>query len=346
MENIVHSLKINLDWDLLGIISQIDRFDASWGTIEKREGKTLKQLKSIATIQSVGASTRIEGSMLSNEEVESLLNEINITKLTERDNQEVVGYFDTLDLITENFMDIDISEGSLKNLHNILMKHSQKDAWHKGDYKQHSNAVQAIFADGNRKIIFNTTEPGIQTRDAIKALIDWYIADTQTHPLVKCALFTYELLSVHPFQDGNGRMSRLLSTLLLLKNGYSWIQYISFEHEIENRKTEYYKVLRSCQANRPNENITEWLIFYFEALKQIQINLIKKLETKASTTILSSKAKLVYSFIENNPTCKTGEISVALNIPIPTVKRILADLVSQLLILKKDKGAATNYVII
>ena len=133
MGNIVHTCKINIDWKLIGLISQIDRFDASWNSIEKKEGQTLKQLKSIATVRSVGASTRIEGSKMSNEEVEVLLKEIDITKIEDRDSQEVIGYFETLDLISELYDDITINESGLKNLHNILLKYSTKDGWHKGD---------------------------------------------------------------------------------------------------------------------------------------------------------------------------------------------------------------------
>ena len=122
MENVVYNLKIDIDWKLISIISQIDRFDASWTTIEKKEGQSLKQLKSIATVRSVGASTRIEGSKMSDEEVNVLLQAIDITKLEDRDSQEVVGYFNTLDIISESFLDIEITESSIKNLHNILMK--------------------------------------------------------------------------------------------------------------------------------------------------------------------------------------------------------------------------------
>ena len=126
MENFVYNLKVDLDWKLISIISQIDRFDASWATIEKKEGQSLKQLKSIATVRSVGASTRIEGSKMSDEEVNVLLQTIDITKLEDRDSQEVVGYFNTLDIISESFLDIEITESSLKNLHNILLKFSKK----------------------------------------------------------------------------------------------------------------------------------------------------------------------------------------------------------------------------
>ena len=343
MENIVHTFKLNIDWELISLISQIDRFDASWTSIEKREGQSLKQLKSIATVRSVGASTRIEGSKMSNEEVEVLLKEIDITKIEDRDSQEVVGYFETLDLILELYNDIKINESGLKNLHNILLKYSKKDEWHKGDYKQHSNSVEAKLPDGTRQIIFRTTEAGFPTQDAMRLLIDWYKNDNKTHPLVKCALFAYDFVSIHPFQDGNGRLSRLILTLLLLKNGYKWIQYVSFEHEIESRKNEYYRVLRNSQAQRPNENATEWVNFFFNALINIQEQLMKKLEFKGVEAKLSPREKSILTFIGNNAGCKSGEIAKKLGIPSPTVKRILPELIERNLIDRHGTGPGTNY---
>lgn len=345
MENLVHTFKLNLDWKLVGLISQIDRFDASWTSIEKKEGQSLKQLKSIATVRSVGASTRIEGSKMSDKEVEVLLKQIDITKLTDRDSQEVVGYFETLDIIAESFDDIEIKESSIKNLHNILMKHSKKDEWHKGNYKQHTNSVEASFPDGTKQIIFRTTEAGFPTDDAMGTLIEWYKKDKTTHPLVKCALFAYDFVSIHPFQDGNGRLSRLLSTLLLLKNGYKWIQYVSFEHEIESRKSEYYRVLRSCQAQRPNENVNDWVNFFFDALKNIQNQLLNKLEQSGVETKLSPREKSIITFIGNNPGCKSGNIAKRLDIPSPTVKRILPELINKNLIEKHGTGPGTNYTV-
>ncbi len=341
----VNNFEINLDWNLLRIVSKIDRFDASWTSIEKREGQSLKQLKIIATVRSVGASTRIEGSKMSNEEVKALLDNLEITKIEERDAQEVVGYFDVLELITENHKDIHITESSIKNLHNLLLKHSEKDKWHKGDYKQHSNAVEATLPDGTKQIIFQTTNVGFETEDAMRNLISWYKTDNETHPLVKSAIFSYEFVSIHPFQDGNGRLSRLLATLLLLKNGYNWIQYVSFEHEIESRKSEYYLKLQHCQSQRPNENVTEWVNFFFSSLLNIQEQLIKKLEVKGTKAKLSPKEKSILTFIESNPGTKSGEIANKLHIPNPTVKRILTKLVNDNLIEKYGIGAGTNYTI-
>ena len=345
MENNVYNFKIDIDWKLINLISQIDRFDASWTTIEKKEGQSLKQLKSIATVRSVGASTRIEGSKMSDEEVTVLLQELDITKLEDRDSQEVVGYFNAFDIISESYTDIDISENSLKNLHNILMKHSKKDDWHKGKYKQHNNAVEANLPDGTKQIVFQTTEAGFATENAMEKLVNWYNNDSTTHPLVKCSLFTYEFLSIHPFQDGNGRLSRLISSLLLLKNGYNWIQYVSFEHEIENKKPEYYRTLMSCQSQRPNENVSDWGNFFFDALKNIQEQLMLKLEHSGVEIQLSPREKSILTFIGNNVGCKSGEIAKKLGIPSPTIKRILPDLIERNLIEKHGIGPSTNYSI-
>jgi Fic family protein len=345
MENNVYIFKVVLDWDLLGIVSKIDRFDASWTSIEKKEGQSLKQLKSIATVRSVGASTRIEGSKMTDDEVKVLLDNLDITKIEDRDSQEVVGYFEVMDLISESHNEINISENSIKNLHNQLLKYSQKDLWHKGNYKLHSNAVEATLFNGQKQIIFKTTELGFATDDAMRQLVEWYNLDTVTHSLVKSAIFAYEFVSIHPFQDGNGRLSRLLSTLLLIKNGYKWIEYISFEHEIESRKNEYYLELRKCQSQRPNEDVTSWIKFFFNALLNIQNQLIEKLKVKGIQSKLTPKEKSVLIFIENHAGCKSGEISKKLGIPNPTAKRILSQLVINNQIEKHGIGAGTNYTI-
>jgi Fic family protein len=341
--NKVHTFDIEINWKLISQISIIDRFDASWSSIEKKEGQSLKQLKSIATVRSVGASTRIEGSMMSDSEVEVLLENMDINNLEDRDSQEVAGYFEVFDLISESADFINITENALKNLHNQLLKYSSKDQWHKGDYKQHSNSVEASFPDGTTQKVFETTPPGIETEDAMNALIAWYKGDAETHPLVKCAIFTYEFVSIHPFQDGNGRLSRIISSLLLMKNGYKWIQYVSLEHEIEHRKNEYYIELRKCQAQRPGENITTWVFFFLNALLNIQTQLLNKLERTGVEAKLSPREKSIIAFLADHPGSKSGIIASRLNIPNPTVKRLLKDLVTKNFIELFGSGPGTNY---
>ena len=345
MDQKIYNFNINLNWTLISQLSRIDRFDASWTALEKREKQNLNELKSFATIQSVGSSTRIEGSKMNDDEVKALIDNISIAQIEDRDRQEVSGYYNVLSIITDTPEDLEITKTTIKNLHNQLLKVSQKDSWHKGEYKQHSNAVEANFPDGSKQIIFRTTEPGFPTEDAMNSLIKWYNTESETHQLIKIALFVYEFLSIHPFQDGNGRLSRLLTTLLLLKNNYVWIQYISFEHEIENRKKQYYSVLRNCQAQRSNENVSERVNFFLESLINIQSKLDKKLEIKEVTTKLSPRDKSIYLFISSNPGCKSGEISRKLNIPNPTTKRILSHMVKDDLLEKFGRGAGVNYAI-
>lgn len=343
MSNIIHTVSLSPDWKLINELSQIDKFGGSWTAIEKREGQSLKQLKSIATVRSVGASTRIEGSKMTDDEVERLINNLAIAKLEERDAQEVAGYYETLDIISESFRDIDITENNLKMLHNILMKHSEKDAWHRANYKQHSNVVEPTQTDGSKQVVFRTTDPGFATEDAMRQLIGWYNGDNTTPPIIRAAIFVYDFLSIHPFQDGNGRLSRLLATLLMLRQGYSWIQYVSFEHEIESRKGEYYSLLVQCQRQRPEEDAYPWVTFFLNCLSNIQQQLMAKLQTSLSK--MSPREKKIYMFIENHAGCQSGEISEKLGIPLPTVKRNLMEMLERKLLVKHGIGKGTNYTV-
>jgi Fic family protein len=330
---------------LIQELNQLDRFDASWQAIERREQNTLKELKSIATIRSVGASTRIEGAHLSNKEVEVLIENLDITKLSERDQQEVAGYYETLNLIEESYRDINITESSIKHLHSSLMRFSKKDSYHKGEYKINSNRVERTEADGTKTPIFETSAPGWATQDAMASLISWYNKDSSTHPLIKTAIFVYEFLSIHPFQDGNGRLSRLLATLLLLKSGYIWIEYVSFEHEIEHKKKLYYKNLMDAQGNRPGEDVTEWVYFFLNCLKNIQQQLLEKVTQKEQREAIGIRQQGIFALIENNPGISSGKIAEKLKIPNSTVKRILSELVAMRNLIVHGAGRSTSYSI-
>lgn len=343
----IHTLKFSpQNWmELVQELNQLDRFDAQWQAIERREQQTLKELKSIATVRSIGASTRIEGAHLSDKEVETLIENLDITTLSDRDQQEVAGYYDTLNLIGESYRDISITGSSIKHLHKTLMKHSTKDDHHKGDYKRITNRVERKEADGSKTPIFETTPPGLATQDAMEQLVDWYNNDSSTHPLIRAALFVYEFLSIHPFEDGNGRLSRLLATLLLLKSGYVWIEYVSFEHEIEHRKKEYYKRLMDAQRNRPGEDVTEWVYFFLDCLKNIQQQLLEKVKKKEHRESIGMREQSIYSLVENYPGISSGEIAEKLKIPNSTVKRILADLVGMRNLIVHGAGRGTSYSI-
>ena len=344
MDNKLHTFKLPVSFKLINDLNAIDRFGGKWSAIEKREGnQILKELRSVATVQSTGASTRIEGSKMTDPEVKKLIENISIGKLEERDQQEVLGYYAALDIIIESYQDINISENSIQNLHNQLLKYSGKDHWHKGRYKQNSNSVEATNPDGSKTIIFQTTPPGIETEMAMQKLIEWYNSDNTTPSIIKTAVFVYDFVSIHPFQDGNGRLSRLLGILLLLKHGYPWIQYVSFEHEIELRKPEYYQVLMECQQQRPGEDINTWVAFFVDCLNNIQHKLMEKLEGQRRENQLSQREKVIYTFIDSHPGTQSGAIAEKLGFALPTVKRILTDMVNRRFLVKHGVGKGTNY---
>ena len=336
--------------NLINRISTIDLFKGKWQALEKRENKYLKELKRIATIESIGSSTRIEGAKLTDGEIEKLLNNIKINKFVRRDEQEVIGYYKTLDLILENYDSITLTENYIQQLHGILLKESKKDQRHLEEYKKISNKVIAKYPDGTEKIIFNTTEPHLVNKE-MSELIVWtnsQFDNKSIHPLLIIATFVYEFLSIHPFQDGNGRLSRLLTTLLLMKSGYEFVQYISFEHIIEETKKEYYKALMDGQKNRytEHEEIHEWIFFFLKSIE----NLIKKLEAKyqkysEKKSYLNSRQSDILLIIQEDQPVKVSDIVSKLeSYSINTIKKDLQYLVAENLIEKIGKGRGTMYL--
>ena len=332
-------------------LSVIDTFKGSWSVLEQSKSNYLKELRKIATIQSIGSSTRIEGAELTDQEVEKLLSSVKINKLEKRDEQEVIGYYETLEVILENYSDIPLSESYVHQLHGMLLKHSHKDQPHKGKFKNLSNQVAAEYPDGTKRIIFNTTEPHL-TGVEMEALLTWVnerLDQQDVHPLLIVSTFVYEFLSIHPYQDGNGRLSRLLTTLLLLKLDYQFVQYVSFEHLIENKKEEYYKALMSGQKNRyqPDEQIDEWTIYFLDRL----IELTKKLEEKYRTysqlkTVLNPRQQLVLDYIQTEGTVQLKDLNESLKkYSRNTLKKDLTYLVDQGLIIRTGAGRGTRYIV-
>ena len=336
---------------ILKLIGAIDEFKGKWTTVERQSNRYLKELKKIATVESIGSSTRIEGVLMTDEEIKVLLKDIRISKLKTRDEQEVFGYYEALEIIFANYDDIEISESAVKNLHNILLKYSSKDKHHKGNYKTLSNKVVANYPDGSQRVIFNTTEPHL-TATEMHNLVEWTNEQLQKqdiHPLLIISTFIYEFLSTHPFQDGNGRLSRLLTTLLLLKSGYPFIQYVSFESIIEKRKKEHYEALMSGQKNRntPNENITTWTVFFLQCLTE----LIQKLEEKYTTLqskggYLNERQKNVFEFIKGHQPVKLNDLGTHFKDISPnTLKKDLLYLKQENFIESIGKNKGTIYVI-
>jgi Fic family protein len=314
---------------ILQLIAHIDNYKGKWNNTELIENNYLKELRNIATVASIGSSTRIEGATLTDKEIQNLLNDIKITELKSRDEQEVVGYFEVLELIYDNYTVIQFSESYIKQLHQLLLKYSKKDERHRGKYKSLSNSVIAKYPDGTQKIIFHTTAPALVDSE-MRSLIAWMneqFTIKSIHPLLLIGLLIYEFLSIHPFQDGNGRLSRLLTTLFLLKYDYTFIQYISFENHIEINKKEYYNALMNGQKNRgkKSEKIDQWLIYFLQGIAKLTEKLDQKYEAyKSKGAYLSERQKQLKTYIEKKQPLKVSDIAKHFKkVPLPTLKKDL-----------------------
>ena len=269
--------------EILSLIARVDEFKGAWRALGTLAPDRLAALRRVATIESVGSSTRIEGSKLSNREVERLLSNLEINAFGTRDEQEVAGYAEVMDQVFASWQDISFSENHIKQLHQMLLRYSEKDTRHRGNYKTHSNSVAAFDENGAQiGIVFQTATP-FDTPRLMSELVDWVNQEReagQLHPLLIIAICIVVFLEIHPFQDGNGRLSRVLTTLLLLQAGYAYVPYSSLESVIEQSKEAYYLALRQTQGTIRTEapDWQSWLVFFLRSLTEQVALLEKKVE--------------------------------------------------------------------
>ena len=269
--------------EILQLIARIDEFKGAWRALGSLAPDRLSALRRVATIESIGSSTRIEGSKLTNREVERLLSNLAIQSYETRDEQEVAGYAELMDLVFSSWQEIPFNENHVKQLHQILLRHSEKDARHRGQYKTNTNSVAAFDENGIQiGIVFETASP-FDTPRLMTELIEWVNTErdkAELHPLLTVAIFVVVFLEIHPFQDGNGRLSRVLTTLLLMHAGYAYVPYSSLESVVELNKEAYYLALRQTQGTiRSSEpNWQPWLKFFLGSLAEQVRRLEKKVE--------------------------------------------------------------------
>ena len=279
----INAASIIITPELLGLISEIDEFKGAWRALGVLAPERLSALRRVATIESIGSSTRIEGSRLSDREVERLLARLEIKTFETRDEQEVAGYAGVMETVFEAWPDITLTENHIRQLHRDLLIHSQKDGWHRGGYKTTANHVAAFDEHGVQVgIVFETASPFDTPRRMIE-LIDWMDQAREArvlHPLLIVAIFVVVFLEIHPFQDGNGRLSRVLTTLLLLQAGYAYVPFSSLESVIEQSKEGYYLALRQTQGTirQAEPDWQPWLRFFLTALQHQMRRLALKVE--------------------------------------------------------------------
>jgi Fic family protein len=328
-------------------ISKIDELKGLWRGGASINPKILSKLKKSIIITSTGSSTRIEGSKMTDEEIERFLRSLKINPPNNRDEEEVAGYVDLLGRVFDNWESLKLRESTILQFHEILLHFSKKDNLHKGKYKTKENLVVAYNKKGEQVTIFEPTEPWLVKKemDDILYWVDEAFSEKKLHPILIIANFIFEFLAIHPFTDGNGRLSRALTNLLLLQSGYEYVPYVSMEEIIEDRKDEYYSSLRRTQKNHKteNENIGPWLDFFLDTLL-IQAEKAEELMNNDDPTKLLSERQLeVFSLFEDLP-LSVLDIKNQTNIPEQTIKQSLRRLVSLKLVEVIGLGRGTKYL--
>jgi len=304
--------------ELTRLLGEIDEFKGHWRKLGEIRAERLASLRQVTTIESAGSSTRIEGAQLSDEEVARVLQGLRVDSFRARDEGEVRGYAELLQTIFDNYRDIPLTENYIKQLHKILLGHVEKDEWHRGEYKKYENNVEAQHADGTKTVVFRTAFPFDTPRlmaelvAATKAALE----GDEVHPLIVISRFIVEFLAIHPFQDGNGRLSRVLTALLMLRVGYEYVPYASVEHIIEENKPAYYHALRTSQETmRTNPTaFGDWLLFLLRLLRTQKVVLGAKLEVERAIVHLKEVQLRILELVEKHGRVTSAEVARALKL--------------------------------
>ncbi len=345
--------KLILGPDLVKLIAEIDEFKGRWEALKSFSPDRLNALRKVATIESVGSSTRIEGAKLTDAEVKDLLSQaLSIKSFKTRDEQEVAGYAEAMDLVFGAYEDLRITENNIRQLHQTVLRHSSKDERHRGSYKTLSNNVVAFNADGEQiGVVFETATP-FDTPREMEALIAWTrkaIEEETHHPLLILAVFIVTFLAIHPFQDGNGRLSRVLTTLMLLRAGYAYVPYASLERVIEENKDLYYKALRRTQTTLKGDapDWEPWIGFFLRSLKKQKDRLAVRLDheraSQSSDDSLPDLAREVLKALRAKERLTIAGLAEITGANRNTIKVRLRELVAAGRVRQHGKARATWY---
>lgn len=247
MRDFNYSIIKNQKWDsdILGLIAAIYKYVGKQELYLKQRPEELEKLVEIAKVQSTEASNAIEGIVTKNTRIKQLVEQKTAPK--NRDEQEIAGYRDALNIIHENSDAIPISRNYILQLHKILYSHMNNPL--AGQTKTVQNYISATYPDGHSETLFTPLSP-YETPTALDRICEEYnrvIGNLELEPLIAVPIFIHDFLCIHPFNDGNGRMSRLLTTLLLYQNGFYVGKYISLETKIAKNKDLYYDALAASQ---------------------------------------------------------------------------------------------------
>lgn len=331
-------------------INNIDLLKGKWVSGAELDRQVLESLKKSVLITSAGASTRIEGSSLSDDDVERLMRGLSLQTFKDRDKQEVRGYFEILDKVFSSYQTIPFSESTIKFFHKELLKYTDKDEQHRGEYKKTENKVAMVSPTGEPvEILFDTTEAWATPKE-MQELVEWTqqaFLEKEIHPLAIIGNFVVEFLHIHPFEDGNGRLSRVLTNLLLLQHGYNYVPYVSHEKIVEENKIDYYLALRNSQKTfrSDNEDLNPWMHFFTNTLYSQAQQALELISETEVAKLLSPQQQKVWGYIvtvEGEFTPR--EIKENCDIPRPTVSQVLEKLLKLKWIERRGLGRGTRYL--
>ena len=334
---------------IVALLGEIDGVRGEFKSGLRMTPQAITNLKKSTLITSAGSSTRIEGAKLTDREVEKVMRGLAVSKFADRDSQEVQGYLETLQNVFDSFETLPLRESIITSLHHQLLKYSTKDDMHRGIYKKKENAVGVFGPDGKiAKILFETT-PAYLTGKEMQELVEWTgdaLEKSRFHQLLVIANFIVEFLKIHPFEDGNGRLSRVLTNLLLLRSGYTFVQYVSHEQIVERRKDEYYLALRKSQRTfrTDHDTIAPWLNFFLSSLQEQAKKALTYLEEEKVVDILSPKQYEVWKYLSGVGEASRGDVVRATGIVEVTVRQALNRLIVLGKIRRIGRGRATRYI--
>jgi Fic family protein len=336
---------------ILSAIAEIDELKGRWVGGAQLNPQALARLRQSVLVTSTGASTRIEGARLSDEEIDKLMRGISIQRFADRDSQEVTGYFELLKNVFENWQELPLRESTIKHFHKELLKYVEKDSLHRGDYKKIDNKVHVIDAAGQSVGILFDTTPAYLTPTAMQELMAWTAEAMQTnafHPLLVIGNFLVQFLQIHPFQDGNGRLSRILTNLLLLKAGYLYMPYVSHEKLIEDNKPEYYLALRTSQKTlgSAQEDVVPWLVFFLRVVRLQSQMAVALLSDANFEKTLSHNQLVIWRYLHTVIEASPLQIVQQTRVARSTVSQVLTKLLNLKKIERIGQGRAVRYRLI
>ena len=345
MRNFNYSKIKDIKWDseILSLVASIYRYQGKQELYLKQRPNELEKLIDIAKIQSTESSNKIEGIVTTSVRLKQLLEEK--TTPRNRNEQEIVGYRDVLDIIHENFDVIPISRNYILQMHKILYSHMNNPL--AGKTKNVQNYISATYPDGHSEVLFTPLSP-FETPGALDRICDEYnrvIGNSEVEPIIMIPIFIHDFLCIHPFNDGNGRLSRLLTTLLLYKNGFYVGRYISLESLIAKDKGSYYETLNKAGMNWQNGN--EDIVPFIKYLLGIILAAYKAFDDRFS--IVEDKLSAV-EMVRKATSQKIGRFSkqdireLCPSLSISSIEGSLRKLVEEGELRREGVGRSTKYI--